>query len=288
MLENTAIDQLTGATVFGNNGEKIGKVRDVYLDDATNRPEWLAVSTGWFGSNISFVPLRAAEMRGTDEVVVPYDKGMIKDSPNYDADAHLSPEEETQLYRYYGVDAGAGWDTMGTDTTRTTGTAMTTGTAGTARTDTDLRDTRGTRETAGTRGTTDDAMTRSEERLHVGTERVETGRARLRKYVVTENVQQTVPVRHEEVRIEREPISDANRDEAMRGPDITESEHEVTLTEERPVVAKETVPVERVRLAKETVTGEETVGDEVRKEQIDTEGVYPDDTRITDRERSDR
>jgi uncharacterized protein (TIGR02271 family) len=123
------------------------------------------------------------------------------------------------------------------------------------------------RDVSGTN--TDDAMTRSEGRLRVGTERVETGRARLRKYVVTENVTQTVPVSHEEVRVEREPITDANATAAMDGPAISEEEHEVVLHEERPVVAKETVPVERVRLDTDTVTDQETVSDEVRKEQID-------------------
>ena len=114
-------------------------------------------------------------------------------------------------------------------------------------------------------------MTRSEERLNVGTQTSEAGRARLRKYVVTENVTQTVPVRREEVRVEREPITDATRDEAMSGPAISEEEHEVVLHEERPVVAKEAVPVERVRLDTETVTDEVTVNEEVRKEQIETD-----------------
>jgi uncharacterized protein (TIGR02271 family) len=99
----------------------------------------------------------------------------------------------------------------------------------------------------------------------------EAGRARLRKYVVTENVTQTVPVSREEVRLEREPITDANRDRAMAGPAISEEEHEVVLREERPVVEKEAVPVERVRLDTETVTDQVTVDEEVRKEQIDTD-----------------
>jgi stress response protein YsnF len=94
--------------------------------------------------------------------------------------------------------------------------------------------------TAGARGrdtsgpVTDDAMTRSEEQLRVGTETVEGGRARLRKYVVTENVSTTVPVSHEEVRVEREPITDANRDAALSGEPISEEEHEVALRAERP------------------------------------------------------
>jgi uncharacterized protein (TIGR02271 family) len=130
--------------------------------------------------------------------------------------------------------------------------------------------------------TTDDAMTRSEERLRVGTENVPTGQARLRKYVVTENVSTTVPVSHEEVRLEREPITEANRDAALSGADITEEEHELTLHAERPVVAKETVPVERVRLSTETVTEEQQVNEQVRKEQIDEPDV---DSGVTGTER---
>jgi uncharacterized protein (TIGR02271 family) len=116
-------------------------------------------------------------------------------------------------------------------------------------------------------------MTRSEEQLRVGTETVEAGRARLRKHVVTENISTTVPVSHEEVRVEREPITDANRDAALSGEPISEEEHEVTLRAERPVVAKEAVPVERVRLTTETVTEDAAVNETVRKEQIEEPGV---------------
>ncbi|MYS32343.1 DUF2382 domain-containing protein [Streptomyces sp. SID7804] len=122
-------------------------------------------------------------------------------------------------------------------------------------------------------------MTRSEERMHVGVERHESGRARLRKYVVTEEVQQTVPLRHEEVRVEREPITDANRGAAMSGPDFTESEYEVTLHEERPVVETEAVPVERVRLTTEEKTTDEVVRGRVRKERIEAETDMTDETK---------
>ncbi|GGB81976.1 YsnF/AvaK domain-containing protein [Knoellia flava] len=113
--------------------------------------------------------------------------------------------------------------------------------------------------------------------LKDGNERREAGRARLRKYVTTEEQQVTVPVTREEVRVEREPITEANRDEAMSGPDISEEEHEVTLHEERPVVATEAVPVEQVRLEKEQVTEQEQVSGEVRKEHIETDGVEQSD-----------
>ena len=114
-------------------------------------------------------------------------------------------------------------------------------------------------------------MTRSEEQLRVGTETREAGRARLRKHVVTEHQNVTVPVSREEVTVEREPITDANRGAARSGPAISEEEHEVTLRAERPVVEKEAVPVERVRLGTETRTEHETVGGEVRKEQIEVD-----------------
>lgn len=115
--------------------------------------------------------------------------------------------------------------------------------------------------------------------MHVGTERQEVGRARLRKYVVTEEVQKTVPVRHEEVRIEREPVTEANVDDATAGPDISEAEHEVTLHAERPVVETEAEPVERVRLTTEERTEEETVTGKVRKEKIEADVSDEDDKR---------
>jgi uncharacterized protein (TIGR02271 family) len=121
--------------------------------------------------------------------------------------------------------------------------------------------------------TTDNAMTRSEERLKVGKTQGEVGRARLRKYVVTENVTTTVPVSHEEVRVDREPITDGNVGAAMSGKPISEEEHEVVLHAEKPVVETEAVPVERVRLSTETVTENQEVSGQVRKEQIDTSDI---------------
>ena len=112
----------------------------------------------------------------------------------------------------------------------------------------------------------------------MGKETRETGRVRLRKYVVTEEEQQTVPVRKEKVRVEREPITEENIDRAASEPEISEEEHEVVLHEERPVAATETVPAERVRLSKDTEVQEETVAGQVRKERIETEGT-PEDER---------
>ena len=238
---------LMGKTVYTTDGEKLGKAGQVYLDDQTGDPEWVTVNMGMFGSKETFIPIHAASTHG-DGIAVPYTKDIVKGAPNADLDseAHLSENGAQELYDYY--------ELRGEQYTRT---AQTT----TAQTGTVGHDTSGP--------TTDDAMTRSEERLRVGTERVETGRARLRKYVTTETVTQTVPVTREHVTIEREAITDANIGNAMDGPAISEEEHEIVLTEERPVVAKETVPVERVRIGKETEVTQQSVSAEVRKENIE-------------------
>ena len=125
--------------------------------------------------------------------------------------------------------------------------------------------------TRGTATPTDDAMTRSEERLRVGRRKVERGRARLRKTVQTRRATATVPVEREEARVEREPITDANRDRAMRGPELSDAEHEVVLHEQRPVAHKEVVPKERVRLDTDKVKDRRKVARKLRKERIEVE-----------------
>ena len=280
MIGTDTISRVIGKDVYDESGDKIGSAGEVYLDDETGQPEWVTVRTGLFGTKESFVPIRNADLTD-DGIRVPVSKDRVKDAPKIDTDGHLSPQEEEELYRYYGM--GVGTTDTGVETMTTTET--TTGVAGTGYA-TDATDAPGTvgRDTSGP--TTDNAMTLSEERLNVGTRSEEIGRARLRKYVVTENVTETVPVSHEEVRLEREPITDANVGNALDGPAISEEEHEVTLRAERPVVEKEAVPVERVRLDKTTVTDEAQVNEEVRKEQIDVDGDTTRDTDLgTDRDR---
>ncbi|WP_410641450.1 DUF2382 domain-containing protein [Amycolatopsis sp. lyj-346] len=234
-------EELIDSAVVDPEGNKLGKVGNVYLADATHQPEWITVKTGLFGTKESFVPLSGAHT-DKDGVHVRVDKDRVSDAPRIDADGHLSPEESTQLYQHYGLPV--------------------------PRTSPDGRMDRGTdrgKAAMGGRDKRDDrAMTRSEERLNVGTEQVETGHVRLRKYVVTEEQQVTVPVRHEEVRVEREPVT--------RGDgtaEIGEAEQDMVLHAEKPVVRKETVPVERARLRKETVSDEQTVSGKVRKEQFE-------------------
>ena len=166
----------------------------------------------------------------------------------------LSQQDEAALNAHYGLDHGEGRSDSGLPEGAQGGRRESVG-----------------RDVSGPE--TDDAMTRSEEELRVGTAKREAGRARLVKHVVTEDVTRTVPVQREEVRVEREPITDADRGDAMGGGDITEEEHEVVLHEEEVVVDKQAVPKERVRLDKDVVTDEHQVSETVRKEQIETDGM---------------
>ena len=249
---NQEVLALRGQELRGSDGEKLGTIEEIYLDSESNEPEWALITTGMFGTKQSFVPLSGMSQEG-DTATVPFDKATVKDSPKIDPDGQLSEREEEELYRHYGRDSGTA--DMDVDRDR----------------DMDVdrdRDTVG-RDTSGP--TTDDAMTRSEEELHVGTTQRESGRVRLRKVVVEDEVTQKVPVRREEVRIEREPITDANVGDAKDGPEISSEEHEVVLHEEEPVAEKRTVPKERVRLDKDVQTDERQVSDTVRKEEIEVD-----------------
>ena len=245
--------QMRGMTVVDRDGDKIGKIEDVYLDQDTGRPEWLAVSGGLFSSGVSFVPLAQATTEGAD-VRVPFEKDHVKDAPRAEADGALSQQEEARLYKHYGMEYGE----TRSDSGLPEGDATPGGSPGVVGNDVSGPE-------------TDDAMTRSEEELRVGTTQRETGRVRLKKHIVTEDVTRTVPVTREEVRLEREPITDANRDQALDGPAISEEEHEVTLRSEEPVVEKRAVPKERVRLEKDVETEQREVSETVRSERIDVD-----------------
>jgi len=246
-MTTQSIAEWRGQQLLDSDGEKIGTIDEIYIDSRTEQPEWALVKTGLFGGKGTFVPLQQASPEA-DGVRVPFDKAHVKDAPNVEPDGELSHSEERTLYEHYGVDYGE------SDSGSANGGENVVG-----------------RDTSGP--TTDDAMTRSEEELNVGTTSKESGRARLRKYVVTEDVQTTVPVQREEVRVEREPITDANVGDAKDGPAISEEEHEVTLHTEEPVVEKRAVPKERVRLDKDVVEEERQVSETLAKEQIEVDGA---------------
>ena len=254
------IQNVTGrGKVVTEGGDKVGDIGQLYLNDKTGAPAWVTVKTGLLGTGESFVPLDGARVEG-DDVVVGFDKDTIKAAPRVDADGSITPDEEQSLYRHYGLTSpGDEVDERDTDRVHAGVTS-------------DRNHTDDVRAGQRSDRDDDDAITRSEERLKVGTQTHVSGRAVLRKHVVTEYVTQTVPVRREEVRIEREPITDANRGDIVDDGDVFGEDgdlFEVILHQEVPVVQTETVAVERVRLRKATLTDQATVSEDVRKEQLD-------------------
>lgn len=252
MTQNFDLENIEGATVFDQDNEKVGSVKEIYLDDQTDEPRFATVSTGLFGMKETFVPLDAAHPIADGDLKVPFTKDFIKDAPNIDPDGHLEPSEEREIFEYYGM-----------------------GHAGAANTKTPTAGQPATGAPAAgkpTAGETEEQAVAREERLNVGKEDQVVGQARLRKRVVTEHQQVDVPVEREELVVEREPI-DPNSPQARTGSldDAEDSEETITLHEERPVVDKETVATEKVNVGKRKVTDTETVGGEVRKEEIDVE-----------------
>src|SRR5689334_20739024 len=235
------LERTIGQDVYDVEGQKVGTAANLYASDLSGEPEWVTVKTGLFGSKESFVPLAGAHAE-QDGLHVGQRKDLIKDAPRIDDQGHLSEAEAAELYRHYSMQAG-GMDRRMAQPGQERGKNM----SG------KNKDMKGREE-----------MIRSEERLHAGTETVETGKVRLHKRVVTEEQQVTVPVSHEEVHVVREPIENGRA-----GGTIGEEDVEVTLHEERPVVAKETVAVERVGLDTETVREEQQVREKVRKEQVE-------------------
>jgi len=247
--------------LYGEDGTKIGKIGQIFLEDATGEPGWLTVTTGFFGSKQSFVPLDGAVVGGAD-ITVAYDKDTIKGAPNVDPeDGHLSEADEDRLFRYYGMVEPVGDDGA---TSRTS--------AGFSTSDVPTSNASVSNASVSNASLGDDAMTRSEERLRVGTERVVTGRARLRKLVVTETASATVRLRTEHARLVHEPIADGDVERIGVDTAFTPEERVIDLMAERPVVATEVVPVERVSLQTVAETHEETVSGRVRKERIALEG----------------
>ncbi|MBV7295663.1 PRC and DUF2382 domain-containing protein [Corynebacterium sp. TAE3-ERU12] len=244
------IRDLFNATAYDKDGDKLGDVKEVFVDEQTGQPTFVEVSHGLFGMSSSLVPMRGHHFEG-EELKLAFGKDRIKDAPEMDADKALSPDEERTVYAHYGVDSLDNVENY------------------------DAGRTEAREEHAPAAGhvdganSNDDTLIRSEERLNVSTDRVASETARLRKYVVTETEQVEVPVSHEEVRLEREPIS-AEEAAKIKDSHIGEEEVELTLHEERVNVDKETVPVEKVKMSKEQVDGTRTVEGEVRKERFET------------------
>ena len=287
-MDRNALDQLQNSTVFATDGDKIGSVGQVYLDDVTNEPTFVTVKTGLFGARETFVPLQQAQTTA-DGITVPFEKSFVKDAPNVDADGSLTPEEEQRIYEYYSMEYSAAdydGDVRRDDVRTDAGAAGVAGTAGVAgvadrrdeavvdgdRHDVTDRDHRDVADHDRRDVTDADSVVVKDEHLNVGTERRASGRVRLRKqaYTTTETVE--VPVTREEVVVEREAVDPNSAEARTAGHD---GDIEVTTYEETPVVNK-TVDAEKVSLGKRQVQDTETVTEEVRHEDVKVDGDATD------------
>lgn len=284
---------LIGNEIYDQDGQRIGRVGNVYVDDSTHQPEWVTVRTGVLGTRESFVPLQGAS---TEEnrinVDVPREK--VRQAPKIDVEqGHLSDTEGADLYTHYGLRRTGEQPT--TDRQQEAGEQRETAGRGTTTPETPRTERTGTEQESSTTpkqatsGTTPDtasslgpdstgSMTRYEEHLRVGSEPVERGRVRLRKYVVTERESTTVPLSYEEAHIEREEIPESERRSMGSGAQLGETEQEFILHAEQPVVSAEPVAVERIRINTEKVTEERTIEGDVRRERFDVEDNSPRDT----------
>jgi hypothetical protein len=207
---DTALDW-RGRTVRDADGEKIGTLGDVYLDQETDRPAWGGVRTGLFGRGESLVPLDRVTPADDGDLHVPFARDHVKDAPRADPDVALDHDEEARLYAYYeggdartaDADVSGGRPAAGAeyeaDARRDAD--------GGARTHADDRSREASRTDADTRSHgDDDAMIRSEEEVVVKDGPMRPAeRVRLKKVLVTDEVQKTVPVRREVIQLEHEP-----------------------------------------------------------------------------------
>lgn len=295
------IKDLFNKTAYDVNGDKLGSVKEVFVDDNSGQPTFVEVSHGLFGMSESIVPMRGHKFAGEDDLILAFDKERIKDAPSVDTDKALSANDQNEIFRHYGVDtmkdeqaytggrhdvsdknkaglaagAGAGAGVGAAAGAEYKEHAHEDHVAGTETHVAGTETADHTKNAGHTHADVDgrDSLVRSEEQMDVNKERVETGEVRLRKYVVTETENVEVPVTREEVRVERTPISEEEAASLRGKNDLTDDEASVTLHEERVRVEKDTVPVEKVELNKKEVTDTERVSEDLRKERIETEGV---------------
>ncbi len=284
----TAIeDQYAGYTVVDQGGSKVGKVDDLFLDE-NDQPEYFGVKMGFLGTSSTLIPADVTTINNEQGFIeVSQTKDMVKDSPAFDDDREITPEYENEVRSYYGLgvvdntdDRGTYGDYEGSETGEHSGAGTTdSGSAGTVGSGMSMGDTETgefrehDRNQEGLSQPDSDLededelrVQRSEEELKAGTREREAGSMRVRKRVRTDRERIEVPTKHEEVSIERVPVSG----EAMEA-EIGEDEVSVPVTEEEVVVDKRAVAKEEIRLRKDTVEDTEVVEEDVRREEIDVE-----------------
>jgi uncharacterized protein (TIGR02271 family) len=240
----TALEErFVGYEVYDQSGEKIGKVDDLFVDES-DQPEYVGVKMGFLGTRSTLIPMDIVTVdESAGRLVTSADKETAKNGPAFDDDREITPEFEREVYSYYGLqrastESGA-YETYQAETT-----------ASDVRAEDELR------------------VQRVEEELAAGTREREAGQVSVRKRVRTDRERIEVPTRHEEVTVERVPVSEGT---AATEAQIGEEEVRVPLTEEEVVVEKRPVAKEEVRIRKDVVEDAEVVEEDVRREEIDVD-----------------
>jgi uncharacterized protein (TIGR02271 family) len=222
-----------GHPVSGADGEPVGRVATVYTDPATGALTWAAVHVE--GGTSALVPLTGATAEAGGVLRVAYDARLVRTAPAFDPNANLSADDVARLGEHYAQRPA---------------------------------------EQPAAAEPEPGWMVRTEERLRVLTDTVVTGRVRVRKYLVTEERTFTVEVTREEISVEHEEVSPAERTALPAddpGTPLAEQVLELVRHEERVLVTKEVVPVERVRVVRRVVTEPEVVRGVVRREVLDVQ-----------------
>jgi len=273
----TAIeDQYEGYTVYDRDGDKIGKVDDLFLDE-NDQPEYIGVKMGFLGTRSTLIPMEVARVDENDRrIEVSVDKATAKEGPSFDDDQDITPEYEEQVYSHYGLQrAQTGGERGGYSEYYGDETDERSGKVGPGMREGDIEsgefrghseDDEGVNQSHGSDLEDEDELRvqRSEEELRAGTREREAGKLNVRKRVRTDREQVRVPTRREEVSVERVPVN-----EERAGAEIGEDEVSVPVVEEEAVVGKQSVVKEEIRVRKDVVEDEEVVEEDVRKEEVD-------------------
>lgn len=191
--------ELQGKKLIDPSGAEIGEVQEIYLGHESDRPEFALVSTGLFGRKSTMVPLSGASLDGP-RIWVDVEKDQVADAPQTDPEAELSAEQEAAIYSHYGISRSGGEPPAG----EAGGAESEAADRPEARPESETRSGEPTTSAPPDQGTTADPASPSAEATPgtQGEGGTEAGLPRLRRYVVTEEVDVRVPVQREEIRVE--------------------------------------------------------------------------------------
>ncbi len=269
-----------GFQVNDRDGEKIGKVDDLFVDE-DNNAEYIGVKMGFLGMNSTLLPMEICRVDETDETItVAAEKSKVKDGPSFDDDEAITPDFERQVREHYGLESlgaaergryeGVPEGYRSDEDEERPGIAMG---------DTDSGEFRkhavheeGANEPESDLEDEDELrVQRTEEELRAGTRERESGKVNVRKRVRTDREEVRVPKRREEVSVERVPVDEAEGERTAAESEIGEDDVSVPVVEDEVVVEKKPVAKEEVRIRKDVVEDEEVVEEDVRKEEIDVD-----------------